>query len=64
MKTSTPDFVCLNVIFVTQKDIPFTHILLPINKKMFSITLFILSICSELRSNILWGSAKEEKNPE
>ena len=31
---------------------------------MFSITLFILSICSELRSNILWGSAKEEKNPE
>lgn len=33
MKTSTPDFVCLNVIFVTQKDIPFTHILLPMNKK-------------------------------
>ena len=31
---------------------------------MFSITLFILSICSELRSNILWVSAKEEKNPE
>ena len=37
MKTSTPDFFRLNVIFVTQKDIPFTHDLLPINKKMYSI---------------------------
>ena len=35
MKTSTPEFFCLNVIFVTQKDIPFTHVLLPINKKKF-----------------------------
>ena len=62
MKTSTPEFFCLNVIFVTQKDIPFTHVLLPINKKKFHK----LSSSFQFAQNCVqifygpWESAKQE----